>query len=431
MKKNENHKKELKNSAHIAVQSNQFIEARYKEALTFWESFLITKMCSMIAPDDMDFKPYKIYIKEIIDFMGVPPSGNVYNYVTEAAERLLDRKIVLGLIDEDGKRVIVDTHIVTSVRRLAEPDKTDNLFITLTFQPELKPFLIQLQRNFTKLDMEIYKKLKTASSIRLYHIFKSYIGKKKYRLRYELEDLKEMLGVAGKYDLYAGFKMRVLDEAQKRLSESTDIGFTFEEIKEGKRVSAIAFNLLHDKSDAPSREIPSDSSPALPAADYSALMSVVMEKFGVNAKVFTDLAHKYSVEEINAAIRVTQAAIKKSKIDNAAGFFVQALRGHFKENEDVQKSRKPVRNPAASAVTLSDDGETNRHAEKKAAYEKDMEKLHTLLAADADFGRPIVEELQRGMFYDQYNPTLSLSDNLKKPLFAGAFLSVAKRMKLV
>ncbi|NJN32980.1 MAG: replication initiation protein [Saprospiraceae bacterium] len=177
MKKRAEQKPILANSNHIAVQANKFIEARYKESLSFWESFLITKMCSMISPDDVDFKPYKIYIKEVIDYMELTPSGHVYNYIVEAAKRLLDRKIVIGAVDEKGRKEIIETHIVTSVRRLLEPQQDEGMYVILTFLPELKPFLLQLHRDFTKLDMDIFKKLKTASSIRLYQIFKSYMGK--------------------------------------------------------------------------------------------------------------------------------------------------------------------------------------------------------------------------------------------------------------
>ena len=89
MKQKDGNKPILVNSDHLAVQSNEFIEAKYKESLTFWESFLITKMCSMISHDDVDFKPYRIYFKEVIDFMGLTPSGHVYNYIMDAAKELL------------------------------------------------------------------------------------------------------------------------------------------------------------------------------------------------------------------------------------------------------------------------------------------------------------------------------------------------------
>ena len=304
MKQKDSNKPILINSDHLAIQSNEFIEAKYKESLTFWESFLITKMCSMISHDDIDFKPYRIYFKEVIDFMGLTPSGHVYNYIMDAAKRLLDRKIVIGVLDEYGRKEIIDTHIVTSVRRLAEPPVDGNMYVTLTFLPELKPFLLQLQKDFTKLDMEIYKKLKTASSIRLYQIFKSHIGKNHHKIQFDLEELKEILGVSQKYQQYAGFKMRVLDEAQKRLSESTDIRFTYEEIKVGKKVSAIIFYLNNNKTQV--KELLSDTVKKLETTQTSEveqeklvmeLSPIVVKKFGVSLKVFGVLA----VEGIPAA----------------------------------------------------------------------------------------------------------------------------------
>ena len=201
----------------------------------------------MIAPEDVDFKPYKIYIKEVIDFMELTRGGQVYNYIMDAAKRLLDRKIIIGATDEQGRREIIETHIVTSVRRLLEPKQDDNMYVTLTFLPELKPFLLQLHQDFTKLDMEIFKQLKTASSIRLYQIFKSHMGKHQYKIQFDLEELKEILGVSKKYVQYAGFKMRVLDEAKERLSRKTDISFTYEEQKIGKKVASLVFHLSNNK----------------------------------------------------------------------------------------------------------------------------------------------------------------------------------------
>jgi plasmid replication initiation protein len=329
MKKEENDKPILYNSSNIAVQSNRFIEARYKESLTFWESFLVAKMCSMISSDDVDFKPYKIYIKDVIDYMELTPSGHVYNYILDAAKRLLNRQIVIGAVDEQGRKEIIETHIVTSVRRLLEPHPDENNYVTLTFLPELKPFLLQLHRDFTKLDMDIFKRLKTASSIRLYQIFKSHLGKNQYKLRFDLEELKEILGVSEKYQQYAGFKMRVLDEAQQRLAEKTDIGFTCEEIKSGKKVTALVFHIYNNnqKKTAPTTVIETQKSDEEQENLIIELTPIVVKKFGVSLKVFMGLVEKYTEGEIRNAIKVTEKSINTSKVDNAAGFFVEALRG--------------------------------------------------------------------------------------------------------
>jgi hypothetical protein len=435
MKKREGEKPILINSDNIAVQSNRFIEARYKESLTFWESFLITKMCSMIAPDDVDFKPYKIYIKEVIDFMGLPPGGNVYAYIMDAAKRLLDRKIVIGATDEQGRREIIETHIVTSVRRLLEPPQDENIYVTLTFLPELKPFLLQLHKDFTKLDMEIYKRLKTASSIRLYHIFKSHLGKKQHKIQFDLEELKEILGVVGKYKQYAGFKMRVLDEAQSRLADSTDIHFQYEEIKTGKKVTAI--NFLLNNSPAKALLPPSNNGENAPVTSDEEqeqlifeLSPIVVKKFGVSLKVFMGLAEMHNEAVIRQAIQVTEKAIKAGKVDNIAGFFVEAVRGNYtdakeqKKKTAIEQKKKIVEASRGEAMI-----EKKKKDDKQIAYEKEMQIFEQIIAGEPTFKQALIDKVRLGIFSSYYKIELSFEENLQNPLVKATLLNIAKELK--
>ena len=61
-------KKSLPNSL-IVTQSNQLVEAKYNLPLA--EQRLILIMISRIQPDDEDFKPYRISVSELAEFLGV------------------------------------------------------------------------------------------------------------------------------------------------------------------------------------------------------------------------------------------------------------------------------------------------------------------------------------------------------------------------
>lgn len=437
MKKKEIDKPILVNSNHIAVQSNQFIEARYKESLTFWESFLITKMCSMIAPEDVDFKPYKIYIKEVIDFMELTSGGQVYTYIMDAAKRLLDRKIVIGTVDEQGRKEIIETHIVTSVRRLLEPKKDENMYVVLTFLPELKPFLLQLHRDFTKLDMDIFKKLKTASSIRLYQIFKSHIGKNQYKIKFDLEDLKEILGVSEKYVQYAGFKMRVLDEAQKRLLDKTDINFTYEEQKAGKKVSALIFNIESKK--AKQKELPQKATTEPTIIQtisedkeqlVMALFPIVVAQFGVSLKVFMGLAEAHTEGEIRQAVQVTQKTVQLGKITNIAGFFVEAVRGRYSDPKEKQKQVEVQQKAKlVEAKRVEELMENKLKNKRQATYELEMKIFRQLIESDNRLIQQLVDKIHLGTSGSYYKMDKSFEENLTHPLLQVVFLSLMKELK--
>jgi len=62
----------------------------------------------------------------------------------------------------------------------------------------------------------------------MYELLKTYEGICK--IRFSLEKLKEILGVAGKYSKYSNFKAKILLRAQQDLVTHTDICFSFEEI---------------------------------------------------------------------------------------------------------------------------------------------------------------------------------------------------------
>jgi plasmid replication initiation protein len=435
MKQKSGEKPILVNSNNIAVQSNRFIEARYKESLTFWESFLITKMCSMISPDDVDFKPYKIYIKEVVDYMELTPSGHVYTYIMDAANRLLDRKIVIGAVDEEGRKEIIETHIVTSVRRLLEPKQDDNMYVTLTFLPELKPFLLQLHRDFTKLDMDIFKKLKTSSSIRLYQIFKSHMGKNQYKVRFELEELKEILGVSEKYQQYAGFKMRVLDEAQQRLTEKTDIGFTYEELKTGKKVSALVFHTFHNKQrDVPQLE--ADILSDLPKSDEEQenlileLTPLVVKKFGVSLKVFMGLVEKHTEGEVRKAVQITEKTIQVGKIENIAGFFVEALRGAYQEAGEKKKKldAKNTEKKAQKEVEIALGSQKQK--ESKSLFERNKAIFKRLIEEDGTFWTELEQAIKSDkMIKTSYDYERNVFENMKKPMIEGAIMSIALKLR--
>ena len=435
MKKRVSDKPILVNSNHIAVQSNRFIEARYKESLTFWESFLITKMCSMISPDDVDFKPYKIYIKEVVEFMELTPSGHVYNYIMDAAKRLLDRKIVIGAVDEQGRTEIIETHIVTSVRRLLEPQQDENMYVTLTFLPELKPFLLQLHRDFTKLDMDIFKQLKTASSIRLYQIFKSHMGKNQYKVRFDLEELKEILGVSEKYQQYAGFKMRVLDEAQQRLTEKTDIGFTYEEVKTGKKVSALVFNTYNNRQKEISKAIV--AAPEISKSDEEQenlileLTPVVVKKFAVSLKVFMSLVEKYTEGEVRKAVQVTEKAMQSGKVENTAGFFVEALRGAYQDSGEKKKKLEILKNTEKKAQQeLEKELDSQKQKESKTLFEKNKAIFEHLMAQDDTFWLELEQSIKSDkMIKNQYNYDKTVFENMQRPMIEGALMAIAVKLR--
>jgi len=84
--------------------------------------------------------------------------------------------------------------------------------------------------------------MKSTYSIRIYQLLKQYekIGKRKF----ELEELQNILEVPKSFYRYSQFKQKILTVALNELFEYSDIYFTYKEIKTGKKVTGLEFEII-------------------------------------------------------------------------------------------------------------------------------------------------------------------------------------------
>lgn len=224
-------KKKSLPASSIVTQANGLVTARY--TLPLAEQRLILTMIARIQPDDEDFKPYRISVGELAEFIGVA-KGSAYLECKKITENLLKR--VLSINEPDG---LLQVNWVSSAKYI---DGTG--MVNLSFDPLLKPYLLKLKGNFTSCKLEMLLSFKSQYTMRMYNLLKQYEWRKKEQ-EIELELLREMLGLhKDQYKLYADFKRSILESTQKELAEKADLTFEFNEIKYGRRVGAINFRIF-------------------------------------------------------------------------------------------------------------------------------------------------------------------------------------------
>ena len=226
-------KKKLLPPSLIVTQSNQLVEARYN--LSSGEQRLILSMIAQIQPDDDDFKPYRISIGELADFLGVA-KGSAYHECKKITKTLLSRVLE---IQEPGR--LLQTGWVSSA------DYIDGSgVVNLSFDPLLKPYLLQLKGNFTSCKFEMLLGFKSQYTMRMYMLLKQYERLKEREI--ELGLLRGILSLRiDQHIEYSNFKKNILESTQKELKAKADLTFEFDEIKHGRRVGAIRFRILSQK----------------------------------------------------------------------------------------------------------------------------------------------------------------------------------------
>lgn len=219
-------------TSNFVTKSNMLIEANYKLGVV--EQKIILCLASNIRPTDSDFKTYTLPVKEFNKLLGLKGSPK-YTELRKITKELMQKVFEVRI----NKKVIQVAWL--SYVAYNESEGT----IDIRFDPFLRPYLLELKKEFTSYKLENVVKLKSSYAIRIYELLKQY--EKLQKRTFFLDDLRKMLGAEDIYPAYGNFKQRVLVPAQKELKKKTDISFEIEEIKVGRRVNKIKFLIFPTK----------------------------------------------------------------------------------------------------------------------------------------------------------------------------------------
>lgn len=322
--------------------SNELVEARYK--FDIWETRLFTRMLMMIDRDDKDFHEYRIYLTDLIKDFGLDRSNASYERLKMGAMKLMTKIIQVVRETKDGPMEF-STPIVVGVDNPLNPEPGDGEFIDMSFHPKMKPFLLELREKFTMYDVRNILKLPSSYSIRIYELLKQYekIGRRKF----EILELKRIIGaieertVKGKkeendhYPLYGNFRQRVLLKAQQDLSEYTDICFTFDPIKKGRKYKWIVF---HITSNTPRKKFgePEPKQMRLPldvaaepvnAIDEELLEDLyeLVEEWGISKEKIEEWILEYGPDQVKQAVFYTRQKDAKGEIKRNPGGYLASM----------------------------------------------------------------------------------------------------------
>jgi plasmid replication initiation protein len=223
----------------LVTQSNRLIEARY--TLTTAEQKLILALISKIQPEDNDLKPYTMSLDELAQLMDITVS-NCRLEIAAITKRLIGR--VLTLQTEPGHFVQVGW----ICRAEHKPG-----FVSVSFVPDLKPYLLRLKREFTICDLSVVNQFSGKYTIRIYMLLRQYasIGWREF----DLAELRKILGIEkNEYREYKRFSQRVLAQAKKEMDEvdeygrpKSDLSFEVETIRQGRKIARLKFIIVKNK----------------------------------------------------------------------------------------------------------------------------------------------------------------------------------------
>lgn len=232
------------NGEKYIIKSNKLIEA--KGRMTSLEQKFILSLISEIQPTDKDFKDYYINVQDLKHGIGAT-YNNIYELLKEVANSLMDRKIEIEQVNSKGKKEFLITRYLSSAKYIEGEG-----CIKVSFDPELKPYLIEIKEMFTQYQLKNVLSLKGSHSIRIYELLKQY--EKISKREFDLVEFKRFLGVENEYDRIYDLEKRVLKPAKTEINKHTDLLIDYEKIKKGRKTIGIKF-VIETKTDEKIKQI--------------------------------------------------------------------------------------------------------------------------------------------------------------------------------
>lgn len=233
------------------VQANELVRSK-KDDLTLIEAKLIRLAIGQILKEDTDFRTYSCEIVDLARFLGIS-SDNIYRDVKDINESLMKKYIYIedpAKRDRKGNPKYKMFHWVDTA-------EYDNGIITYKISEDLKPFLLGLERFFTKYGYESIAALPSDYAIRLYELLASYqnltVSKKrsndfdvdieKNELVFEIKWLRAYFGCEKKYPNTGDFLKRVVDGSVSAIQRHTDMHLTYRTVKSGRFIKYVIFKI--------------------------------------------------------------------------------------------------------------------------------------------------------------------------------------------
>lgn len=412
-------KKKTNKGIVLIKKANDLIESRYK--FDIWETRFFLSVLAQIRREDKEFKAYRIRYRDVIKTFGLK-SGDSYSLLRNAAKSLMGKSFFVNY-EENGAQREKQYHILREVDYLKEGQKGKAFehqeYIDVVVEQQMKPLLLELQKNFTAYDLRNVVRL-GVYPVRVYELLKQYqsIGERTLKV----EEMKIMFEVADRYRLFADFFRWVVKPAVKEINTHSDLTITdVEKIKEGRRVVALKFVFTVKKGDelklARGESIQQQIDFSLTGSATGETIAMeetekdrlfrkfhkdVVERFGVTPSVFLSLLEKYNAAQVSQAIRITNRAKYNQQIKSSiAGFFIQALKKGFTDpvEEADRKKRKKTKEAELKAQMEALEEEKairiNERIKEVTAIQPDITERAIALLRENSIAKVVIEKKEK------------------------------------
>ena len=213
----------VKQRSYFVVKDNALIQ-KTRYALSVQQQKLLLFMVSKIKPMDEPYTEYTISIGDYCRACGVDhDNGGNYAYMKASLKSIADKSIWMKM--GNGKeillrwldRVVIDEHSGT---------------VQFSFHRDMHPYLLNLHSRYTQDSLMNVLPMRSAYSIRLYELLRSYVNMET-TITMMLDEFKRRIG-GEVYERFSNLKQKVIDPAVAEINMYSDIEVEYKAAKVAK-----------------------------------------------------------------------------------------------------------------------------------------------------------------------------------------------------
>ena len=229
----------------LVGQKNDFIQKTVYKELNINDLKVFKAIVSKINYKDTLFDDFYTLDYNVLDLAGVN-KNNRFNIVSAALKKLSGTFVKI----KNEKGDTVELGLIKN-KFVYEKGTTK---IVVEVDEDLQPYLLDLKNKYTKYELENIKKFDNVYTLQIYELLKSWESKGSFI--HSLEQLKEYLNIPqDKYNPYNNFKRKILDKAFDQINSETDIFFSIEEIKVGRKVEKLRFIIMSKNDEVVEKDL--------------------------------------------------------------------------------------------------------------------------------------------------------------------------------
>lgn len=224
---------------------DNFLIYHGKFKLTAKEQKIILFLVSRINPIKQKRLPAQVVpIKDLKQIIVKKGGGSFYEEIEKMSRRLVKKGIEFSSeLKYEGRKLTGYRNWFQSIEPIENEE--GETCLEFLFSEKLIPFLLDIQE-YTQINYLEILSLGSSFSVRMFLIFRAYrdkSGKHNHKgiVRYDLLELKKLLGISDKYPDYRNLRKFVIEVLVKEINKGTSIGLSWKPCKKGRSVVAVEF----------------------------------------------------------------------------------------------------------------------------------------------------------------------------------------------